>query len=85
MPTALARRRSHRNDVPLQMMEAIYAGRRARTAIFGADAELFGEPAWDILLDAAIMEGQGRSVSVTSACLAADVPPTTALRYLSAL
>lgn len=73
------------NEIPQQMMEVIYAGRRLRSSIFGADAELFGEPAWDMLLDAAIMEGRGKRVSVTSACLGADVPPTTALRYLSAL
>lgn len=72
-------------EVPLHMMEAIYAGRRLRTAMFGADADLFGEPAWDMLLDAAIMEGKGKRVSVTSACLAAGVPGTTALRYLAAL
>ena len=86
VPSALDRPpQLYANDVPLQMMEAIYAGRRLRSSVFGADADLFGEPAWDILLDAAIMEGRGKRVSVTSACLAADVPSTTALRYLSAL
>lgn len=73
------------NEIPQKMMEAIYAGRRLRSSIFGADADLFGEPAWDMLLDAAIMEGRGKRVSVTSACLGADAPPTTALRYLTAL
>ncbi len=71
--------------VPAQVLESIYAGRRLRTSIFGGDVDLFGEPAWDMLLDAAIMEAKGKAVSVSSACLAADVPSTTALRYLSAL
>lgn len=86
VPSALGRApQVFYNDVPLQMMEAIYAARRLRTSVFGADADLFGEPAWDMLLDAAIMEGRGKRVSVTSACLASAVPTTTALRYLAAL
>ena len=71
--------------VPAQVLETIYAARRLRTSVFGADADLFGEAAWDMLLDAAIMEARGKAVSVSSACLAADVPSTTALRYLAAL
>lgn len=70
---------------PTGALEFIYNGRRIRKSVFGEDADLFGEPAWDILLDAAIMEGRGKQVSVTSACLASDVPSTTALRYVTAL
>lgn len=47
--------------------------------------ELFGEGAWTILLDLFISEFRGRKVSVTSACQAADVPATTALRWLELL
>lgn len=71
--------------LPVAALEFVYNSRRIRKSVFGADADLFGEPAWDILLDAAIMESRGKSVSVTSACLAADVPSTTALRYVTAL
>lgn len=71
--------------VPVAALEFLYNSRRIRKSVFGSDADLFGEPAWDILLDAAIMESRGKQVSVTSACLAADVPSTTALRYVSAL
>lgn len=46
---------------------------------------LFAEPAWDILLDLFAADIEGISVSVTSACLAANVPATTAQRYLRAL
>ncbi len=45
-------------------------------------AELFGEPAWDILLDLLRAEVAERRVSVSSVCLASGVPQTTALRYL---
>jgi DNA-binding transcriptional ArsR family regulator len=57
--------------------------RRLRDSYFPQD--LFADPAWDILLDlmAARMEGQG--VSVSSLCIAAAVPPTTALRWITAM
>jgi DNA-binding MarR family transcriptional regulator len=43
----------------------------------------FGEPAWDILLDLAVAQFWRRETSVTSLCIAADVPPTTALRWIN--
>lgn len=57
--------------------------RRKRNAVFG-DA-LFGEPSWDILLDLYISEWEGRSTCISSACIAACVPPTTALRWIETL
>lgn len=48
-------------------------------------AELFADPAWDMLLDLYASELEGRPVSVSSACIAAAVPPTTALRWLGRL
>ncbi|MEN9932304.1 MAG: hypothetical protein RIS17_877 [Pseudomonadota bacterium] len=44
-----------------------------------------GEPAWDILLDLAITHYWRRETSVTSLCIAADVPSTTALRWISGM
>lgn len=44
-----------------------------------------GEPAWDILLDLAISHYWRRETSVTSLCIAADVPSTTALRWISGM
>jgi DNA-binding MarR family transcriptional regulator len=41
------------------------------------------EPTWLILID--LFVNDGRDVSVTSACLASCVPPTTALRYIGRL
>jgi DNA-binding MarR family transcriptional regulator len=57
------------------------ANRQARTRFF--DPELFGDPAWDMLLDLAAAHGERAQVSVTSLCIAAGVPATTALRWLS--
>jgi DNA-binding MarR family transcriptional regulator len=63
----------------------IYRSRRRRDASFGEDADLFGEPAWDILLDLLDAEANGRRISVTSASLASSVPATTGLRMIAIL
>ncbi len=64
--------------------EGHYLLRRRRDTVFGV-ADLFGEPAWDILLDLYLAHLDQREVSVSSACIAASVPPTTGLRYLARL
>ena len=61
----------------------IIANRKLRSRHF--DADLFADPAWDILLDLAAAAQEGRSVSVTSACIASGVPSTTALRWISVM
>lgn len=67
-----------------QLAGALYQIRRTRDRVF-ADADLFGDPAWDILLDLIYAERDRKSVSVTSACMASAVPPTTALRWVAIL
>jgi hypothetical protein len=57
--------------------------RRLRERYFAAD--LFADPAWDILLDLFAARAEGVSVSVSSLCIAAAVPPTTALRWITAM
>lgn len=64
-----------------RMVRQIIANRQARARFF--DAELFGDPAWDMLLDLTAAQGEGARVSVTSLCIAAGVPATTALRWLT--
>jgi DNA-binding MarR family transcriptional regulator len=49
------------------------------------DADLFGEPAWDMLLDLAAAQVEFQRVSVTSLCIASGVPATTALRWIGQL
>lgn len=61
-----------------------YRDRRRRDSIF-EDKSLFAEPAWDILLDLFVAAKEGRLVSVTSACIGAAVPSTTALRWIAIL
>jgi hypothetical protein len=45
--------------------------------------ELFADPAWDILLDLSAARIDGRMVAVSSLCIAAAVPATTALRWIT--
>ncbi len=64
-----------------QVVRQIIANRQARAKFF--DSALFGDPAWDMLLDLTAAHGEGGQVSVTSLCIAAGVPATTALRWLT--
>lgn len=66
------------------MARKAYAIRRRRGGIFG-NADLFGEPAWDILLDLYVAFVEQKPVSVSSACIGSAAPPTTGLRWLGVL
>lgn len=71
-------------SVPLpdpRLVRQVIANRQARGRFF--DPALFGDPAWDMLLDLTAAQGEGVQVSVTSLCIAAGVPATTALRWLT--
>ena len=57
--------------------------RRLRERHF--DPSLFADPAWDMLLDLMAARVEGERVAVSSLCIAASVPPTTALRWIKAL
>ena len=71
-----------RSDEPLFTWLAAeeYTERARRRHFF--DTDLFAEPAWDILLDLYGAQMAGRNISITSCCTAAQVPPTTALRWI---
>jgi hypothetical protein len=49
------------------------------------DSDLFADPARDILLDLFVAGEEGRRISISSCCIAAAVPPTTALRWIGML
>jgi hypothetical protein len=57
--------------------------RRKRETYWPAD--LFADPAWDMLLDLYAATCEGKEVSVSSLCIAAAVPATTALRWIKTL
>jgi hypothetical protein len=83
-PTGTTPAASHDHPVWVELARQTYDDRRRRTKIFHSD-ELFGEPAWDILLDLFVAAKERRRVSVTSACIGSAVPSTTALRWISIL
>lgn len=58
--------------------------RLLRRQLVGAP-ELFGEPAWDVLIDLFIHEAQGKPVSTSSFCIASGLPMSSALRLLQRL
>jgi hypothetical protein len=57
--------------------------RRRRDRYF--PAALFADPAWDIMLDLFAAKLEGKRVSVSSLCIAAAVPATTALRWIGTM
>lgn len=57
--------------------------RRLREELF--ESELFADPAWDMLLDLYAAKLDRSRVSVSSLCIAAAVPATTALRWIKTL
>jgi DNA-binding MarR family transcriptional regulator len=87
-PAAPARRIEHAagGDVPslsVETVRAVIRARRLRTRYF--PEHLFADPAWDMLLDLLQAEIAQLRVPVSSLCIAAAVPATTALRWLKTL
>jgi DNA-binding MarR family transcriptional regulator len=71
------------DDLNAKAIRDIIKLRRMRDDHF--KSELFADPAWDILLDLMAARLEGKSVSVSSLCIAAAVPPTTALRWVTGM
>lgn len=61
----------------------VYETRRMRERSFGPG--LFSDPSWDILLDLYISSREARKVTISSACIAASAPSTTATRHIAHL
>jgi DNA-binding transcriptional ArsR family regulator len=79
-------RRGQTGDKEMPSISAIRAmirTRRMRDQYFSG--ELFADPAWDMLLDLLLARIEQRTVAVSSLCIAAAVPPTTALRWIKRL
>lgn len=74
---------SSSNDPTLEIARRLYRDRRLRAEHFKAD--IFGEPAWDMLLDLFIAAGERRQVSTSAACTGASVPAATGLRWIHGL
>ena len=75
-----SREEAGERPVTAQRVRAHIRSRRLREKFFAPG--LFADPAWDILLDLAAARLERKSVSVSSLCIAASVPTTTALRTI---
>jgi len=74
------------SDVPplsAETVRSVIRARRLRARYFRE--ELFADPAWDMLLDLLQAEIAQLRVPVSSLCIAASVPATTALRWLKTM
>lgn len=76
-------RRSRSSLPDPRMIRNIIKARQMRPRFL--DADLFADPAWDMLLDLTAARSEHRRVSVTSLCIASGVPTTTALRWMKLL
>ncbi|WP_344709794.1 MarR family transcriptional regulator [Sphingomonas humi] len=75
-----------RDDVPnisAEELRTMIRARRLRSTFLPAD--LFADPAWDMLLDLLQAEVVQHRVPVSSLCIAAAVPATTALRWIKSM
>lgn len=70
----------HSNSEEVQMVRAVRRARRGRSAFFAAN--LFSDPAWDMLLELYAAELEQRRISVTAVANAAGVAATTGLRWI---
>ncbi len=69
--------------VSLETLRLVIRARRLRARYF--DEELFADPAWDMMLDLLHAEIAQHRVPVSSLCIAASVPATTALRWIKSM
>lgn len=82
-PTVLKAAIAEAPPVSAELVRSIIRARRLRARFFQED--LFADPAWDMLLDLFQAEIAQLRVPVSSLCIAAAVPATTALRWLKTM
>lgn len=72
-------------DQPIteQLVRSLLRLRRNRDRFF--KSELFADPAWDMLLELYACDLGQQRISISSLCVGAAVPATTALRWISTL
>lgn len=80
------------NSGPAEEIEAL-ARRNAETAMrrrilrkqLLGSPELFGEPAWDMLVDLFIHQSRGQPLSMSSLCITAGIPTSSAMKLIQRL
>lgn len=79
------RKAADERDPLLRRAIEIYHARQDRARVFDTHCDLFGEPAWDILLEVYIAQEHRRPICLSDASLAAGVPLSTAQRWVKLL
>ena len=82
-PLGAAGQRADGHGMTAAQVRDLLRARRLREEFLPGD--LFADPAWDMLLDLLAAQLEQERVSVSSLCIAAAVPPTTALRWIRTL
>ena len=82
-PATMAPPQGNMPVVSAEAIRTIIRARRLRANHLPAD--LFADPAWDMLLDLLQAEIVQHRVPVSSLCIAAAVPATTALRWIKSM
>jgi hypothetical protein len=82
-PATMAPPRADVPNVSAEALRTMIRARRLRGTYLPAD--LFADPAWDMLLDLLQAELVQHRVPVSSLCIAAAVPATTALRWIKSM
>jgi hypothetical protein len=83
VPTAPQAGGGEVEEVGAGQVRALIRARRMRDQYFRG--EIFADPAFDMLLDLYAAQLEGHRVAVSSLCIAAAVPATTALRWIKQL
>jgi hypothetical protein len=78
-----ARGEGEGTEIDAEMVRGLIRIRRLRDQFFPKD--FFADPAWDMLLDLLAARLEHSRVAVSSLCIAAAVPATTALRWIRTL
>lgn len=70
----------HGNNALGKLAATLVRFRRVRSELL--PAELFGEPAWDLLLHLFVADAEGRRVTGRRVCQQSTIPPTVMSRWL---
>jgi DNA-binding MarR family transcriptional regulator len=70
-------------EISPKFVAATLRARRLRSHFFGDD--IFADPAWDMMLHLFYSELRQQRVQISNLCAAANVPATTALRWLKSM
>ncbi|MCY1669458.1 hypothetical protein OVA07_00270 [Novosphingobium sp. SL115] len=74
-----------RSPLLLDLVRAEQANRKRRAQLLGIDHDIFSDPAWDILLELFEADLGGQKINASVVGLDANIPQSTALRWLNML